>query len=216
MGQLLNIRRLMVDLHIFGAVPASIWAGFEGLETLTIIFYPFPDIKDAEVEGWSHPPKLVKRQRGTKHGKRVDWIYNSASRSLATAKKTEMPEWRVPKIEVLVWGIVDKDGEGCEIYVEEEWTEEELKEDDDEEENDSNWYKQAAATITHTVPKPLIQMLKRMHYPSRMRGLGSDSQLGKRDLESPRKINGNILGTYITDSEAGDEERKALLDDDEC
>lgn len=49
-----------------------------------------------------------------------------------------------------------------------------------------------------------------------MRGLKSGFHLGKRDLGSLRKSNGNILGTsYITDSEAEHEERKALWVDGE-
>jgi hypothetical protein len=207
MGQLLNIRHLMVDLHVFGAVPASIWADFEKLATLKIMFYPFPVIMDVEEPfGLS---RFVKPQRGTKHGKRADWIYKSALASLVAAKRDEKSEWRLPEIEVAVWTTGDEDSEH---YVEEEWTEEEVEDDEveDDSDYDSTWYQQAATRMTHTVPSETIRVLKRDHHPSQTIDFGFNL-----DLESPESSNGSTFGTYVTDSEAEVGERDTLWTHDE-
>jgi hypothetical protein len=185
------------------------------LETLTIIFYAFSDIKDgASLKKFCLPPVLIKLQRGTKHGRRADWLHHSALKSLAAARENQMLEWRVPKIEVLVWGIVDEHRENCddfENYIMEEWTEEEVEDEDKDDSNDdSTWYQQAARRMTHTVPKSLIGRLKRRHHPSRKRGLKSDFLLGEQNPDSPERKNRNMFGTYITDSEAEAGEREAL------
>jgi hypothetical protein len=187
----------MIDFHIFGAVPASIWADFEKLATLKIMFYPFPIITDPEES--FNLPRFVKPQRGTKHGKRADWIYKSALESLVAAKRDEMPGWRLPEIEVAIWTTGD---EASVHYVKEEWTEEEVEDDEDENDSDddSTWYQQATTRMIHTVPNETIRALKREYHPSRKRGLNLDFVLG----------NGNTFGTYVTDSEAEVRERNAL------
>jgi hypothetical protein len=209
MGQLLNIRHLMVDFHIFRAVPASIWADFERLATLKIMFYPFPVTTDPEEP--FNLPRFVKPQRGTKYGKRADWIYKSALESLVAAKRDEIPEWRLPEIEVAVWTTGDEDSEH---YVKEEWAEEEVEDDEDEDDSDddSTWYQEAATRMTHIVPKETIRMLKCKHHPSRKRGLNFGFNL---DLESLATGNGSTSGTYVTDSEAEVGERDALWTHDE-
>lgn len=41
-----------MDLNIFGAVPGAIWTKFPKLETLSIVFYPYKEIQDAEPNGY--------------------------------------------------------------------------------------------------------------------------------------------------------------------
>jgi hypothetical protein len=52
MDHLRNLRNILVDLNIFGAVPGAIWTKFPKLETLSIVFYPYKEIQDAEPNGY--------------------------------------------------------------------------------------------------------------------------------------------------------------------
>jgi hypothetical protein len=84
-----NIRYLTVDLHIFGTFPSKIRTAFFNLEVLTIPFYPYPEIKGIH-GGYipSESTQFIKPQRGSKFGKRANWIRNYVYKSLQISKIT--------------------------------------------------------------------------------------------------------------------------------
>ncbi|CAD6447302.1 021e3107-2f35-4da0-93e2-dfa1b3f25276 [Sclerotinia trifoliorum] len=93
---LLKIRNLQMDLRTFYNVPPHIWAEFSMLECLTILISPTNSIGDVSVQDRTFKPKP-----GTKFGKRADWIWGYCYKLLNSVKK-DFPNWRHPKIKVLL------------------------------------------------------------------------------------------------------------------
>jgi len=123
-----NIRLLTVDLNVFGEAPARIWAeAFPRLEALTIAFYPRPTLKtfdfaDGGVECGDGDRDLtfVCPQKGTKYGKRADWIASSVYKALVPVKK-DLPGWEIPRIEVVaLMTDIDEDYNVVEALTDEE------------------------------------------------------------------------------------------------
>jgi hypothetical protein len=115
-----------------------------------------------------------------------------ATKTLENAKRVEAPDWRIPKIEV----VVRKTGTYIDDEVEEEYKDDETTvgcdSDEDErerEEQESSWCQQAAARMIHSVSREQIKLWKRKYLPSRKVSLG-DWFYEKRQL-----------GSYYTDSE---------------
>jgi hypothetical protein len=158
MDQLRNLRNILVDLNIFGAVPVAIWTKFLKLETLSIVFYPYKEIQDAEPNGYFDRRFAFTRPRNGRYEKRASWIVGTATSALEAVRKNTAPEWKLPTIVAVLRSDVITDGDHYDSDSEEE--EEEISEDgsegdDDEivEVDDSIWYQQAAARMTHEVPK---------------------------------------------------------------
>ncbi|PVH76541.1 hypothetical protein DL98DRAFT_291302 [Cadophora sp. DSE1049] len=117
MDRFLQIRYMTVDFHIFAGVPASIWAEFPKLVKLTIGIYPYEVINDRE----AIPDRdlgFVKPQKGSKYGKRADWVLTAASAALG-AVGDDRRHWKAPELEVLV----RQTGDEIDDDVEEQWTE---------------------------------------------------------------------------------------------
>lgn len=187
MEQLRNIRRLIVDLNIFGAVPAKVWTEFPKLEKLTIAFYAFNTISDTEPRAYERNLVFTKAQRGSKYGKRAQWVVTSAKSALEAAKTDGKFEWKLPVIEALVRRVSNDE---VDDFVEEEWTDREVSDEDEADEDaDATWYEQAAARMTHNVPKDEFKRLKHRHHPSRQVGCYTSAFSDKG------------WGDWITDSE---------------
>ncbi|MAD84556.1 MAG: hypothetical protein CL912_16480 [Deltaproteobacteria bacterium] len=117
MDRFFEIRYLTVDFHIFAGVPTSVWVEFPKLVKLTIGIYPYEAINDRE----AIPDRdlgFVKPQRGSKYGKRADWVLSAASTALRAAGD-ERRHWKMPELEVLV----RLTGDEIDDTVEEHWTE---------------------------------------------------------------------------------------------
>jgi hypothetical protein len=211
--RLQNIRLLTVDLNVFGALPPRVWAEFPKLEVLTIALYPFPTIEDDELQRVERHPRveLMKPRRRSKFGKRAEWIFKSATESLQSVKK-DLPQWKLPKIEVVVRGT----GEEADDEIEEAW---DYDEDEAEKENsggdqgedqgdgnsegenenedlepqaqdtDFTYYEQLKARMSHEVSRDQIKLLKSKHLPSR-----TVSFVDAARTKKP-------AGTYYADSE---------------
>lgn len=196
MDRFFEIRYLTLDFHVFAGVPASVWVEFPKLVRLTIGIYPYEAINDRE----AIPDRdlgFVKPQKGSKYGKRADWVLSAASTALRVAGD-ERRNWRMPELEVLV----RLTGDQIDDTVEEHWTEDleeyeqavalymedsteqeqEHTEDnsddtssdhaneevtDEEEDTDSAWFEQADARMKQTVSPAEIKLLKQEHHPSR-------------------------------------------------
>jgi 2EXR family len=199
MERLRNIRNLIVDLNIFGAVPACVWAEFPKLEKLTIAFYGYGTISEKEPGGDERELVFKKPQSG-KYRKRSDWVVTAATKTLKAAKRSVMAEWKLPTVEAVLrrvdadeYNVVDSDSEDEDL--DQNISNEEAEEAD--EDDDSAWYQQAAAKMVHDVPKQEIKRLKHRHHPS----------LKASFYKGPE---GKKMGDWLTDSET---EGREELDD---
>ena len=157
MDQLRNLRNILVDLNIFGAVPVAIWSKFPKLETLSIVFYPHKEIQDAEPNGYFNRRLALTRPQNGRHEKRASWVVRMAKSALEAVKKNTTPDWKLPTIEAVLRSDVIRYGDhyGSDSEEDDELSEDGSTGDDDEivEVDDSTWYQQAAARMTHEVPK---------------------------------------------------------------
>ncbi|KAK0123924.1 hypothetical protein ONS95_008914 [Cadophora gregata] len=189
-----KIQHMTVDFHIFAGVPASVWAAFPKLVRLTIGIYPYDVINNRE----AIPDRdlgFVKPQKGSKYGKRADWVLAAASEALRAVGK-EHRHWKMPELEVLV----RQTGDEIDDHVEEQWTEdlEEYKQavaledsteqdtenhdgsnisenqdinqdisDEGEEDDDSARLEQADARMKQTISQKEVSQLKHEYHPSR-------------------------------------------------
>ena len=174
LNRLLDIRILIVDFTVFGAVPASFWAEFSKLNYLTIAFYPFATMLDPErddalgYDDFPVPPKFLLPQAGSKYGKRGDWIVKSVTKSLEIAKRADCPGWKLPEVRAVVRrtgyeidNMIREAEYSEESDCEEEWN------DEGEPPDDSTWYKNAQFRLTHTIPQDVIKSLMEEHeHPS--------------------------------------------------
>jgi hypothetical protein len=116
-------------------------------------------IEDIELEDeqriLSHDPEFLKPQCGSWLRKRTDWIFDAATKTLETAKIEELPHWTIPKIEA----VVRKTGKSIDFEIEEEYKDEIMLgyncsgDEREMEEVESNWPKQAATRMTHSVSR---------------------------------------------------------------
>jgi 2EXR family len=189
--QLKNIRNLIVDLNIFGAVPVRLWAEFPKLETLTIAFYGYSTIK--EEKSWGRKPRDLHftEPRPGKYQKRCEWVVNSVRQALEAAKRENLPEWKLPTIRAVLRR-VDEDFDEVDYGSDEESTDEDSLDEGNKGDSgydDSIWYQHAAARMVHDVPKQEIRRLKRQHLPT--------LKVGMFEV-----VEGKKFGDWLTDSEA--------------
>ncbi|KAI9047305.1 hypothetical protein LZ554_008753 [Drepanopeziza brunnea f. sp. 'monogermtubi'] len=172
-----KIRFLAVDFNIFSAIPVLVWEQFSSLELLTIVTYPYTDIKDIEYREYSDQKlELLKPQKWSTYGRRADWILERARKAFQAAKQKGGFPQKIPKLEVLVR---KTDEEEFDYLVQEEWTDDiedymqlhgidEYDDDQDDEKGpDSVWFKQAKMRMHHVVARPEIKALEQLHYPAK-------------------------------------------------
>jgi hypothetical protein len=162
-----NVRFFIVDFNIFAGAPSRLWAEFHKLEKLTIAIYPYERISNPEATPDAVSPAFIKPHRGSYHGKRADWLHQAALDSLQAAKDHDVPQWKIPEIEV----VVRRTGND-EIYdtVMEEWADEDMSEmegDIEKFKDDSVWYEQATKVLAQTVSPAEVKRLKSKFLPSR-------------------------------------------------
>jgi hypothetical protein len=187
-----NIRFFIVDFNIFGAAPPRTWAEFNKLEKLTIAIYPHKTISNLERPLYTDEPSFIRPHRCYTHAKRAVWLQQAALDLLQSVKDHDVPQWKIPDVEVVVrrTGREDADDD-----IQEEWVDEDISDEEyyDMEEltDDSVWYEQAAKVLAKNVPHAELKRLKRKFHRSRLVRY-NDPQ----DLKGEREP-----GTYYTDSE---------------
>ncbi|KAF4614367.1 hypothetical protein G7Y89_g15370 [Cudoniella acicularis] len=191
--RLQRIRRLIVDVNIFGALPARIWAEFPKLEILEIIFYPVDTISDQEMPQEERPavdPVFEKPHPSNKWGKRAKVILDDATACFQTLKNI-MPSWKIPEIEVLCRVDPTGDSDYGPGEIEDSW--EDMGEEELTENDDTVYLNQLKERLTHNIPVDLIRRLKHRHHPSRRIGIGEINR---------KRPDGKKYRDWITDSEA--------------
>ncbi|KUJ17298.1 uncharacterized protein LY89DRAFT_733158 [Mollisia scopiformis] len=162
MERLLKIRFLLVDFHVFAALPVKIWAEFEQLEKFTIVMYPYDETGEWEnTPGYSPFPEFVNVTQRSKYGRRAEWILKSARESFEAVKRSDIPKWTIPQLDTVLRTIEDNDLAGNL-----EDSSDPNSDPEDEENDDSRWYQQAARLLVHDVPRTNIKQLKKVHHPS--------------------------------------------------
>ncbi|KAJ5050902.1 uncharacterized protein L3040_002770 [Drepanopeziza brunnea f. sp. 'multigermtubi'] len=172
-----KIRFLAVDFNIFSAIPVLVWEQFSSLELLTIVTYPYCDIRELDyTEDSDHKLELIKPQKWSMYGRRADWILERARKAFQAAKQKGGFPKKIPKLEVRVRKIDDED---FDYLVQEEWTDDiedymqlhginEYDHDQDDEQGlDSVWFQQAKMRMHHVVARPEIEALEQLHYPAK-------------------------------------------------
>jgi hypothetical protein len=122
-----NIRFFIVDFNIFGAAPPRIWAEFNKLDKLTIAIYPHKTISNPERPPYTDEPSFIRPHRCYTHGKRVVWLHQAALDLLQSVKDHDVPQWKIPDVEVVVrrTGRADADDD-----VQEEWVDEDISDEE--------------------------------------------------------------------------------------
>ncbi|KAE8443657.1 hypothetical protein EG329_001515 [Mollisiaceae sp. DMI_Dod_QoI] len=175
--RLQNIRILIVDFNIFATAPARVWAEFQKLEKIVIGIFPYDTIQNYEERSLELRRRFecIVPQQGTKYGKRVSWLQEFAVRTLNKIKADEVPQWVVPRLEV----VIRKTGKDIDDEVVEKSSERkedsaksEQKDKDEGRDNDSTWYRQAEARMKHGFSKKQLSLLKQKHHPSRRKRSG--------------------------------------------
>ena len=172
--RLQNIRLLTVDLTVFSAVPAKLWAHFSKLEKFSIAFYPSDMRADTVlIPSSTYDLELVRPQRGTKFGNRARWLVSIIKKALESAAKDVTPHWTVPRIEAVLLMTCRAFDDDVEMEYKDEDTDIEYECSDDEREDterETKWRGQITAQITHTVSEHQINLWKRKYLPGRRAG----------------------------------------------
>ena len=168
---------MIVDINIFGAVPARVRSEFPNLETLSIAFYAYKTIQDEEPGGYNDLGDFNSTDSGlpfTKFVKRANWIVASATEAMEAVKKT-IPHWRIPTIEALLRKV---NGDKEDLYegmldFEDERAKNRAYEDEEQDPEDDDEH--ATAKMTYSILKQQIRQLKHRHHPSRRIGFSSQT-----------------------------------------
>ncbi|XMA09769.1 hypothetical protein WAI453_002560 [Rhynchosporium graminicola] len=178
MSKFAQIHVLKVNFTIFGALPVEVWASFPTLEKLSIIIYPYDEIRELE-HTQCYELRFIKPQRGSIHGNRAGWVLRHTKLALGAVDAVKYSTWPMPEIEVLVRKAGKKEDRLVDAY----WTddvetfkkakgwdsdaEEDVDHDSDEYNDEDCWYPQAKAVMKHHVSIDDIKKLKHYYLPSR-------------------------------------------------
>ncbi|CZT02196.1 uncharacterized protein RCO7_11063 [Rhynchosporium graminicola] len=157
MSKFAQIHVLKVNFTIFGALPVEVWASFPTLEKLSIIIYPYDEIRELE-HTQCYELRFIKPQRGSIHGNRAGWVLRHTKLALGAVDAVKYSTWPMPEIEVLVRKAGKKEDRLVDAY----WTddvetfkkakgwdsdaEEDVDHDSDEYNDEDCWYPQAKAS----------------------------------------------------------------------
>lgn len=104
MEQFKEIRHLIVDLRIFGAMPPKTWTEFTNLDVLTVAFYPFDEDEDDEFKFFEEHdcprrPGCVRAHPRNLYGLHAKRLLEHVTVCIGRAKD-EAPGWKTPSTEV--------------------------------------------------------------------------------------------------------------------
>ncbi|KUJ13227.1 uncharacterized protein LY89DRAFT_737205 [Mollisia scopiformis] len=157
-----------------------------GVWTRTYWYSPYRTIERHEARTTEYFTKFapLKHQQGTLFGKRASWLQEHAERTLQKVKADELPNWSIPRVEVVFRRTGKKDIDSVVEADRKDDTEDEVH----EEEDDSLWYAHAKSKLTHAVTKRELSLLKQKHHAGRR-------------VRYPERHPGKSFGDWIEDSE---------------